>query len=374
MRELERRLAELRQRLQTAKPDEMANLERQARELLTDAKNTDYEEQARQLYTEMAQQSRRETAVSESDPVVRGMLRRARIRIEMAGDEDDIDDAIDILTDALASAPNDVNVIETLQQAASQSPQAAHRVRDLFNRYGVSVDVQSPSTTQPSTPSDSTPNPYASTDPKQPTQTPYTPADATAPSTPSASSNTDEIPAVNGDTSLDGLLTQLNESYYAGDYQQTVDIANRILALDPNNQTAQEYRAKSEDNIVRGIVPDHRIPFEARVAYNRANSLVRAGNYDEASRLYQEAREVAERSGILNWKDVEQALLDIQDLALARELLNEGDRFMATDNWNGSPTQVRGCFTCCAQRPSSRGARRKCAPYSARCRPSIAPT
>ena len=72
--------------------------------------------------------------------------------------------------------------------------------------------------------------------------------------------------------------------------------------------------------LIRGIVPDHRIPFEARVAYNRANSLVRAGNYEQASGLYREARELAERDGILTWKDVEQALLDIQDLALAREL------------------------------------------------------
>ena len=61
-------------------------------------------------------------------------------------------------------------------------------------------------------------------------------------------------------------------------------------------------------------------------AYNRANSLVRAGNYEQASGLYREARELAERDGILTWKDVEQALLDIQDLALARELLTDGDR------------------------------------------------
>jgi tetratricopeptide (TPR) repeat protein len=105
-----------------------------------------------------------------------------------------------------------------------------------------------------------------------------------------------------------------------------------------------EYRQKAEDNLIRGVVPDHRIPFDARVSYNRANSLVRAGNYDEAERLYREARDLAERSGIPSWKDAEQALLDIQDLALARELLNEGDRLMASDNWTEAMRKYEGAL------------------------------
>ena len=143
---------------------------------------------------------------------------------------------------------------------------------------------------------------------------------------------------------IDELLRSLTESYYSGDYQQTIDVANRILAQQANNATALEYREKSEDNLIRGIVPDHRIPFEARVAYNRANSLVRAGNYEQASGLYREARELAERDGILTWKDVEQALLDIQDLALARELLADGDRLMANDNWTEALRKYEGAL------------------------------
>lgn len=143
---------------------------------------------------------------------------------------------------------------------------------------------------------------------------------------------------------MDELLSRLTEYYYSGEYQQTIDIANRILTIQPSNPTAIEYRQKSEDNLIRGIVPDHRIPFEARVAYNRANSLVRAGNYEQASDLYKEARELAERDGILTWKDVEQALLDIQDLALARELMNDGDRLMSTDNWSEALRKYEGAL------------------------------
>src|SRR6185503_16892190 len=79
-------------------------------------------------------------------------------------------------------------------------------------------------------------------------------------------------------------------------------------------------------------------------AYNRANSLVRAGNYDEAERLYREARDLAERSGILSWKDAEQALLDIQDLALAGEMIIDGDRLIKTDNWAEALRKYEGAL------------------------------
>lgn len=330
MQDIQRRLENLRHRLQNASAAEMPDIEQQARSLLTEAKNTPYETDAQALFADVARANmNREQSAEQANPAIRGLLRRARIRIEMAGDDDDIDEAIDILTDAVGINPNDADVIELLQQAAAQNGQAAQRVRDLFNRYGVDAEV-----TPPSRRTDTV---------NQATQPTRIPDDALPPpryNVPQTS--TGEVPRVSDDSQsmgamdyndTDAMMSELTESYYAGNYQQTIEAANRILNRDPDNQTAQDYRAKSEDNLVRGVVPDHRIPFEARVSYNRANSLVRAGNYDEASKLYREARELAERDGILTWKDVEQALLDIQDLALARELLNEGDRLMAADNW-----------------------------------------
>ena len=323
MRDLQRRLDDLRRRLQNlTDAAELPALERTARELLSDARNTAYEQDARTLFSDVA---KRAAPASSTNPTVRGLLRRAKIRLEMAGDVDDIDEAIDILTEALAIDPQDEDVITLLRQAAGMNSQSAHRIADLFNRYNVTGDLTPTSTPdaratgtisaveQPN-PMDAPPRyvgPHASTNtPPNPN-----PNNAIVPAPPSSMAN-----------DLNTLMSRLSESYYAGDYQQTVDTANRILAIEPNNITAKEYRQKAEDNLIRGIVPDHRIPFEARVAYNRANSLVRAGNYDEAARLYREARELAERAGILTWKDVEQALLDIQDLALAREFIIEGDR------------------------------------------------
>lgn len=319
MRDLQERIANLRQRIQSGH-DSIADLEQEARTLLSEAKNTIYEADAHALFTELAQRSRNP---ENDNPHVRGLIRRARIRIEMAGDEDDIDEAIDILTEAIAANPRDTEVIQLLQRAAMQTDHAAQRVRDLFNRYGVEAEVDAPADSRPATPPPASPPPP----PTSPVR------EDPPPSQPSLDY-----------TEMDDLMSDLSESYYSGNYQQTVDIANRILSRDSTNTAAMDYRQKAEDNLIRGIVPDHRIPFEARVSYNRANSLVRAGNYEEANKLYRDAREIAERDGILNWKDVEQALLDIQDLALARELMNEGDRLMASDNWTEALRKYEGAL------------------------------
>jgi tetratricopeptide (TPR) repeat protein len=333
MSDLQQRTDDLRQKVQNLVnraenedvTPEVAQLERAARELLSDAKNTIHEPAAQTLFAELAQLN---SPISPTAAIVRGLLRRARIRIEISGDDDDIDGAIDILGDAIELNPRDEETIALLQQAAEHTPHAAQRVTDIFTRYGVDLPAIAPG---PEEEQDDNAQDEPPPTPRYPTSAGYP-----APEQNLEQRSTRHVPGqgpLNTDADIDEMLSKLTEAYYAGEYQQTVDIANHILTVRPGNPIALEYREKSEDNLIRGVVPNHRIPFEARVSYNRANSLVRAGNYDEAEQLYRDARDMAERNGILSWKDAEQAMLDIQDLALARELLNEGDRLMAADNW-----------------------------------------
>lgn len=360
MTDLQQRMDELRQRLQGARGGEadLSALERAARDMLAEAKNTPYEGAAQSLFAEIARLSNASPATSTA-ATVRGLVRRARIRIEIAGDDDDIDEAIDILAEALALDSSDPDVIGLLQQAATHDGQAAQRVSDLFARYEVRADAAASASFAGDQPPAGADNPLAT--------------GARPPARPESGSTGDDVPPpprymtspgylppeqemrqrpggrrraapMDDGGDADELISDLTQAYYAGDYQQTVEIANRILSHQPGNPTAMEYRQKAEDNLIRGVVPDHRIPFDARVAYNRAKSLERAGNYDEAERLYREARDLAERSGIVSWKDAEQAMLDIQDLALAREMLNEGDRLMATDNWGEALRKYEGAL------------------------------
>jgi tetratricopeptide (TPR) repeat protein len=316
--------------------EQISPLEAQAKELLAQSKNTPFEDEARELFSRL---SRLSASVAPSPELaqVRGLLRRARIRIEIAGDDQDFDEAIDILAQALDLAPENPEVQDLLSQAAARSPQHALKVQGLMERYSLSFD-RSPAAEAPPTPeqalpaepqpAEEAPPPGKPVPPVQP-ETSETPSPAAAP-TPSSTSETQ--------------LSDIASAYYAGDYPRTVELANQLLAREAENEQAIEYRQKASDNIMRGIVPDHRIPFDARVAYNRANSLVRAGNYDEAQRLYREAREIAEQAGIQSWKDVEQALLEIQDLALARELLADGDRLLAADDWPAALAKYEGAL------------------------------
>lgn len=336
MANLQQRLDDLRRQIQELSPetdaDAVTKLERTARALLTDAKNTPYEAAAQALFGELA---RVNSPVSPTAATVRGLVRRARIRIEIAGDDDDIDEAIDILSEALALSPQDRDVIMLLQEAARRGQQAAQRVNDLFARHGVESAVPAPAPDQMVIAVPKTPYPTSSGYPAPEEQLTQEPPARRVPGRAGGFSVAPDV---------DDMISDLTQAYYAGEYQQTIDIANRILSQQPGNPAALEYRQKAEDNLIRGVVPDHRIPFDARVAYNRANSLVRAGNYDDAEKLYREARDLAERSGILSWKDAEQALLDIQDLALAREMLLEGDRLIKTDNWSEALRKYEGAL------------------------------
>ncbi len=342
MQDLQRAIDDLRLRAQRATGAQaLTELEQEARDLLTEAKNTPLEAITQALFSEIAGSTK--TGSGTNSAAIRGLVRRARIRIEIAGDDDDIDEAIDILADALQLDTTNTDAISLLRQAGSHSAQARRRVQELFARHNIAT-APTQESTPPSQPRQQLSGfdspPAATPPPRYGSSSSYTaaePRDVPADRHPSE-------PSAQLTASLDEMLSRLTESYYSGEYQQTIDVANRILVIQPSNPTAQEYREKSEDNLIRGIVPDHRIPFEARVAYNRANSLVRAGNYEQASGLYREARELAERDGILTWKDVEQALLDIQDLALARELMTDGDRLMSGDNFSEALRKYEGAL------------------------------
>jgi len=321
MANIEGQLDDLRARIESlsssASASEVSALEAEARALMVETKNTPLEAEAKALFTQLARRSAAPESSGASE--VRALLRRARIRIDVATDDHDIDEAIDILAEALDLDPDYGETHTLLSQAAARSAQHALKVQGLLERYGIDA--------APPPPAGDYDEPAAYTPPPPPSFTPAPQGGSIAPLPPE------------GDPAA-----EVSKAYYAGDYQRAVELADRVLAADPNNAQAADYRHKSEDNLLRGVVPDHRIPFDARVAYNRANSLVRAGNYDEAQALYQQARDLAARAGIPSWNDVEQALLDIQDLALARELLNDGDRMLAGDDWEGALRKYEGAL------------------------------
>jgi tetratricopeptide (TPR) repeat protein len=137
MADLKQQLDALRQRLEalpsSATASEIAQLESEARALLAQSKNTQYEQAARNLFTELA---RHGAPASPEAATVRGLLRRARIRSEIAGDEDDLDEAVDILAEALDLDPDNPETLDLLHHTAERSPQLSLKVRGVLERYG----------------------------------------------------------------------------------------------------------------------------------------------------------------------------------------------------------------------------------------------
>ncbi|MEP0763968.1 MAG: hypothetical protein HRF48_14665, partial [Chloroflexota bacterium] len=134
----------------SATASEIAQLESEARALLAQSKNTQYEAEARELFAQLARHSAPPTPEAAT---IRGLLRRARIRIEIAGSEDDIDEAIDLLAEALDLDPNNSEIHELLMEAAERSPHLEMKVQGLLERYGIDPGaVGAPPTGAPAPP------------------------------------------------------------------------------------------------------------------------------------------------------------------------------------------------------------------------------
>ena len=147
MSDLRQELDELRAAIEylpsSATAAQIAPLEDQARSLLIDCKNTPFEAEARDVFNQLARLSS-PAAEREDNPEVRALLRRARIRIDIAADDHDYDEAIDILARALELNPDSDEAHELLLQAARRSPQHEMQVQGLFDRYGIDLELAEP--------------------------------------------------------------------------------------------------------------------------------------------------------------------------------------------------------------------------------------
>lgn len=150
-----------------------------------------------------------------------------------------------------------------------------------------------------------------------------------------AISNNSSSNIANSDSSIKEKLDSARRKYYAGEYYETIDILSDVLRVDKDNKEALDRLALSEDNIKRGVVPDTRVPFEARAAFGRGQSLERAKKYTEAKVAFNEALQEASKGGreLINWSPAVEALLRIEQEIIAQQTLEEADALMRQDKW-----------------------------------------
>ena len=159
MSDLSQQIASLRARINalpaSISPEQLTTLENEARRLMTAARNTPYEDDARELFGLLARHTATDATImtepanpTPDDGVLQGSLRRARIILDLAADDDDVDDAIDILAEALERDPGNTATHALLKQAASFNPMFTKKVREIFERYDISVDLVQPAAQQ----------------------------------------------------------------------------------------------------------------------------------------------------------------------------------------------------------------------------------
>jgi tetratricopeptide (TPR) repeat protein len=130
------------------------------------------------------------------------------------------------------------------------------------------------------------------------------------------------------------LQNYMLDVFHAGEYKETLKTCAAILDLDPNNSQAIEYREKAEDFIERGVVPDSKLPLDARTAFGRGVSAMRAGIYEQAQSYFESAIEIAkEEGGIENWGDAKRALVQIDRWITAKNFIEEGDKKFSEGLW-----------------------------------------
>jgi tetratricopeptide (TPR) repeat protein len=134
---------------------------------------------------------------------------------------------------------------------------------------------------------------------------------------------------------VQAMQARMIQAYYRGYYQDAIDLCASILRVDPSHTVAKEYQVKAKDYLERGVVPDTRIPRDARFSYNRGLSLKRAGQYREAETYFTDALDIAKtEAGIDRWADAERELGELNDLILQKDLVQRGDGLAAQGEWD----------------------------------------
>ncbi|MBN1922178.1 MAG: SH3 domain-containing protein [Anaerolineae bacterium] len=341
MTDLERQLETMREELNRLRqiPDEsrLREMEQEGQDLLRQTAGSALNAQAETLFKEILT-IRRSTVtpspqITDTAAELDALLRRARVRVKTASDPAEYRGALSFVHQVLdldAETPEAYDLLEKLigrapdlQETAITllTPLAARssRAREVLQR----LSAPSP---EGGGPSGAPRHPDISPPPPQPPGPRIFDGGATLP------------------TDLDELRRRMTDLYYQGEYREAINLCNKILGISPNDEQAKDYRIKAEDYLNRGFVPDIRIPLQARMAYNRGNSAKRAGMYKEAQDLYNEALHLARMEGLDRWADAENALMEIEDLVLAKKLTEEGDALAKQDRWDEAAQKYEGAL------------------------------
>jgi len=133
-------------------------------------------------------------------------------------------------------------------------------------------------------------------------------------------------------TSANDLLADADDTYYAGEYKQAIDLYRKVLRADPENIRAREQLTKAmfEAQLAIGLNPD--LPREALQYFRQARSYIAAKDYSMAVTMLGASIEAAEEQG-KTFPDAEQLLDTIQNLIIAEGFKKRAYLALENNQW-----------------------------------------
>jgi tetratricopeptide (TPR) repeat protein len=320
MDDIRRELLELQQLVDALSPTDAAKVDaayNRVRDLAYRSATTPHGPEVALLYQRL---SRMLPSGDSSTPGLTGAERQqveqARLLIE-TGDIQDASTGVDLLDSVLLRSPDDADALSLLETAWRKFLPVQPKVKQVLEgRTALAQSILARLTAPPRIDSSSFEATYEEAPVKQPIPDPVS-------------------------NDVEGRLQRAIDQYYAAEYSAAIVQLQSILASSPGNEGAREYLQKAQDALARGVVPESMIPFEARREQGKGNSLRRAGSYEQAKEAYTRAQDLARRKGIDRWEAIEQALLQIEDLAIAKSLRTEGDTLFSADRWEEAAEKYR---------------------------------
>jgi tetratricopeptide (TPR) repeat protein len=132
-------------------------------------------------------------------------------------------------------------------------------------------------------------------------------------------------------SSVQDLLADADDVYYAGQYDEAIKLYLQVLKLNPQNERAKDHINKAEIKRLAGEL-DTDLPRAAVQYYRRARSFIAARDVSTAMNLLSAAIEAAQAKG-MKYPDAEQALNSIQDLLIADESRQSAKIALENKQW-----------------------------------------
>jgi tetratricopeptide (TPR) repeat protein len=127
------------------------------------------------------------------------------------------------------------------------------------------------------------------------------------------------------------LMADADDAYYMGEYEQAIELYQKVLKIDPDNVRAREQTAKAELNRIAGR-PDNDLPRAAVQYFRRARSHIAARDFGAAMNLLSAALEAARASG-QDFPEAESLLNSMQDLWTADEYKAKAEVALRKEQW-----------------------------------------